>query len=58
MNIPAYVSTDNLFGSMISAATREAMLARRPGLRPLIITRSTYSGDGAKVGKWLGDNLR
>ncbi|KAF3358642.1 Vacuolar protein sorting-associated protein 26 [Verticillium dahliae VDG1] len=38
--------THNLYGAMMGKASRNAMMARREGLRPFIITRSTFPGDG------------
>lgn len=46
----------NLYGLIMGVATRQAMLKRRPGLKPFIITRSTFAGTGRYVQKWLGGN--
>ncbi|KAF2170443.1 glycoside hydrolase family 31 protein [Zasmidium cellare ATCC 36951] len=46
----------NLFGAMMSSASRDAMISRRPDKRPLVITRSSYMGSGSQIGHWFGDN--
>ncbi|KAL5417843.1 hypothetical protein PMIN03_001333 [Paraphaeosphaeria minitans] len=48
--------THNLHGHSMSRVTYDGMLARRPGLRPMVLTRSTFAGSGRKATHWFGDN--
>lgn len=46
--------THNLYGAMMSSHSHNAMRARRPDNRALVITRSTFAGSGRDVSHWLG----
>ncbi|KAK4032344.1 glycosyl hydrolases family 31-domain-containing protein [Parachaetomium inaequale] len=48
--------THNLYGSMMAAATRAALITRRPSKRPFVLTRSTFAGTGRHAAHWFGDN--
>lgn len=48
--------THNLYGHMMALTTHTAMLERRPELRPMVLTRSTFAGSGRQVTHWFGDN--
>lgn len=50
--------THNLYGAMMSSHSHNAMRARRPDNRALVITRSTFAGSGRDVSHWLGGNTQ
>src|SRR6201999_2901849 len=45
-----------LYGTMMAIATQQSMALRRPGLRTLVISRSSFAGIGKHTGKFLGEN--
>jgi alpha-glucosidase len=47
----------NIFGLLMSAATRQGLLQSRPNERPFVITRATYAGGQRYAAQWTGDNL-
>jgi len=47
----------NVYGMLMSEATRNAMLEARPERRPFVLTRSTYLGGHRYAATWTGDNV-
>jgi alpha-glucosidase len=46
----------NVYGMLMSAATRDAMVEARPEKRPFVLTRSSYLGGQRYAATWTGDN--
>jgi alpha-glucosidase len=47
----------NIYGLLMSEATRDGLLQNQPNVRPFVITRATYAGGQRYAGQWTGDNL-
>ena len=47
----------NIYGLLMSKATRDGLLQYQPNVRPFVITRATYAGGQRYAGQWTGDNL-
>lgn len=46
----------NVYGMLMTKATREGILATRPECRPFVLTRSNYLGGQRYAATWTGDN--
>lgn len=47
----------NVYGMLMSAATRDGWLKLKPNERPFVITRATYAGGQRYAAQWTGDNM-
>jgi len=47
----------NIYGMLMSKATRDGLLQAHPNERPFVITRATYAGGQRYAAQWTGDNL-
>jgi alpha-glucosidase len=47
----------NIYGMLMSEATREGLLKYQPNVRPFVITRATFAGGQRYAGQWTGDNM-
>jgi alpha-glucosidase len=46
----------NVYGMLMSRATRDGVLDLRPDARPFVLTRDTYAGGQRYAAVWTGDN--
>ncbi|MEW6281943.1 MAG: TIM-barrel domain-containing protein, partial [Candidatus Eremiobacterota bacterium] len=51
-----HAEAHNLYGLMMSRATRQGLAKLRPDRRPWILTRSGFPGIGREAAVWMGDN--
>lgn len=51
-----HAKVHNVYGMLMSEATRDGILKARPNERPLVITRDTYAGGQRFAAVWTGDN--
>ena len=51
-----HAKVHNVYGMLMSEATRDGILKYRPNERPLVITRDTYAGGQRYAAVWTGDN--
>ena len=51
-----HAEVHNLYGSLMSQATREGLLRLRPNERPFVLTRSGFAGLQRWATLWTGDN--
>lgn len=47
----------NVYGLLMSEATREGLLQAYPNERPFVVTRATYAGGQRYAAQWTGDNI-
>lgn len=47
----------NVYGLLMTRATREGLLRLHPNERPFVITRATYAGGQRYAAQWTGDNV-
>ncbi|MDE3181670.1 MAG: glycoside hydrolase family 31 protein [Acidobacteriota bacterium] len=51
-----HAKVHNVYGMLMSEATRDGLLRLRPDERPFVLTRDTYAGGQRYAAVWTGDN--
>ncbi len=56
-SIYPHAEVHNVYGTLMTRATYEGVLALRPGERPFLLTRAAYTGGHRYSAAWTGDNI-